>query len=92
MLARSKSNMIESKTSEALRNGEVSHEDFITIINKEKIYQELKKRIRMMNNQRSETEKINLIEEGKKIGIDGIIKHNEINNNSLNSKIQNYAI
>ena len=61
MLARSKSNMIESKTSEALGNGEVSHEDFITIINKEKIYQELKKRITMMNNQRSETEKINLI-------------------------------
>ena len=69
MLARSKSNMIESKTSEALRNGEVSHEDFITIISKEKIYQELKKRIRMMNNQRSETEQINLIEEGKKLAL-----------------------
>ena len=30
----------------------------------------------MMNNQRSETGKINLIEEGKKIGIDEVIKHN----------------
>ena len=32
----------------------------------------------MMNSQRSETGKINLIEEGKKIGIDEVIKHNEI--------------
>ena len=32
----------------------------------------------MMNNQRSEIGKINLIEEGKKIGIDEVIKHNEI--------------
>ena len=31
--------------------------------------------------------KINLIEEGKKIGIDEMFKHNEIINNSLNSKI-----
>ena len=32
MLARSKLNSIESKTSEALINNEVSHEDFMTII------------------------------------------------------------
>ena len=31
-----------------------------------------------MNNQRSETGKISLIEEGKKIGIDEVIKRNEI--------------
>ena len=41
----------------------------------------------MMNSQRSDTEKINLIEEGKRIDIDEIIKHNEIINNSLKSKI-----
>ena len=57
MLARSKSKIIESKTSEALRNGEVSHEGFITIINKEKIYRELKKRIRRIINQRSDMKK-----------------------------------
>ena len=33
MLARSKLNSIESKTSEALINNEISHEDFMTIIN-----------------------------------------------------------
>ena len=32
----------------------------------------------MMNSQRSDTEKINLTEEGKKISIDEVIKHNEI--------------
>ena len=36
-----------------------------------------------MNSQRSETEKNNLIEEGKKIGINEVIKCNEIINNSI---------
>ena len=36
MLARSKLNSIESKISEALINNEISHEDFITIINEKK--------------------------------------------------------
>ena len=83
MLARSKLNSIESKMSEALINNEISHEDFMTIINEEKKYRELKESIRMMNSQRSDTEKNNLIEEGKKIGINEVIKHNEIINNSL---------
>ena len=39
----------------------------------------------MMNSQRSET--IYLIEEGKEIGIDEAIKHNEIINNNLESQI-----
>ena len=37
----------------------------------------------MMNSQRSDTEKINLIEKGKKIGINEGIKRNETINNSL---------
>ena len=41
----------------------------------------------MMNSQRSDTEKNYLIEEGKKIGIDEIIKLNEVINNSLKSKL-----
>ena len=36
MLARSKLNHIESKITEALINNEISHEDFMTIINEEK--------------------------------------------------------
>ena len=35
MLARSKSNNIESKISEAFINSEIGHEDFMTIINEE---------------------------------------------------------
>ena len=38
MLARSKLNSIERKVSEALINSEISHEDFIIIINEEKCY------------------------------------------------------
>ena len=40
-----------------------------------------------MNKQSSDTEKINLIEKGKKLGIDEIIKLNETISNSLKSKI-----
>ena len=61
MLARSKLNSIESKISEALINNEISHEDFMTIINEETKYRELKESIRIMNSQRSNTEKNNLI-------------------------------
>ena len=78
MLARSKLNSIESKISKALMDNEISHEDFETIINEEKKYRELKESIRMMNSQRSDVEKISLIEEGNEV-----IKHNEIVNNSL---------
>ena len=66
MLARSKLKSIESKISEALINNEISHEDFMTIINEEKKYRELKESIRMMNSQRSDVEKISPIEEDKK--------------------------
>ena len=66
MLARSKLNSIESKISEALKSNEISHEDFKTIIKEEKKYRELKESIIMKNSQRSDSEKINLIEEGKK--------------------------
>ena len=78
MLVRSKLNSIDSKISEPLINNEVSHEDFVIIINEEKKYRELKESIRMMNSQRRDIERINLIEEGKKIGINEVIKCNEI--------------
>ena len=78
MLARSKLNSIESKVSEALINSEISQEDFMIIINEEKNYREF---------QRSDAEKINLIEEGKKIGINEVIKHNEVINNNLKYQI-----
>ena len=55
MLARSKLNSIVSKISEALINNEISHEDFVTVINEEKKYRELKESIRMMNSQRSQS-------------------------------------
>ena len=83
MLARSMLNSIENKISEALISNEISPEDFMIIINEEKKYKELKASIRMMNSQRSGVEKINQIEEGKKVGINEVIRHNEIIKNSL---------
>ena len=55
----------------------------MTIINEVQKYRELKERIRMMNTQRSDSKKISLIEEGKKIGIKEVKLHNKIIDNSL---------
>ena len=52
MLARSKLNSIESKIYEALINNEIGDEDFITIINEERNYRELKDSIRVMKDQK----------------------------------------
>ena len=87
MLARSKLNSIESKVCEALINSEISQEDFMVIINEEKKYRELKESIRMMINQRSDSEKNSLIEEGKRIGVNDVIKYNEVINNNLKYQI-----
>ena len=51
MLARSKLNSIENKIPEALINNQIIHEDFMTIINEERNYRELKESIRMMKGQ-----------------------------------------
>ena len=59
MLARSKLNSIESKIFEALINNQISHEGFMTIINQERNYRDLKESIRMIKGQ-----------EDKKIDID----------------------
>ena len=80
MLARSKLNSIESKISEIFINNEISHEDFMAIMYEEKKYRQLKESIRMTNIQRSDVEKVSLIEEGRKIGINEVITHNEIIN------------
>ena len=51
MLARSKLNSIESKISRALINNQISPEEFMTIINEERNYRELKESIRMTKGQ-----------------------------------------
>ena len=46
----------------------------MTILNEEKKYRELKESIRMMNSQRSDIEKISLIEEGEKKKLLSVMK------------------
>ena len=41
----------------------------------------------MRNSERSDSQKVNLIKEGKKIGINEVIKRNEVINNNLKSQI-----
>ena len=57
------------------------------IINEEKKYRELKISIRMMNSQRSDAEKINLIVERDKIGNNEVINRNEVIDNNLKYRI-----
>ena len=64
-------------------NNEICQEEFTFILNEQTKYQELKESIRVMNSQRSDAEKVSLIEDSKKIGINKVIKSNEIINNSL---------
>ena len=59
---------IESKISEAVINDEISHGDFMIITNEEA--------------KRSDSEKINLIEGGKNIGIDKVVKRCEFINSN----------
>ena len=54
---------------------------------RKKNYRELKESIRIMNSQRSDTEKNYLTENSEKIGIDEIIKQNEIIDKNLKSQI-----
>ena len=58
MLGRSKLNSIESKISEAKINNEISYEEFLTIINKERNYRESKETSGMVNSPRNDTEKL----------------------------------
>ena len=81
MLARRKLNSVKSKISKALTNNEISHEDFVTIIDEEKNYRELKESIssdESIRSQRSDAEKNKLIEEGEKIGINEVINRNKL--------------
>ena len=57
MLARSKLNSIESKILEVLIKNEISYEDFMKIVDEERKFRQLTESIRMMNSQRSDTEK-----------------------------------
>ena len=59
----------------------------MTTINGEINYTELKTSIKMMKSQGIDTKTINLIEEGKKVGIDKVIKRNEFINKCLKSQI-----
>ena len=70
MLARSKSNSIESTISKPSIDNEISHEDFTTITNEERNYCELKESIKIMKSHRSNIERNKLIEDGKIISID----------------------
>ena len=83
MLAKSKLNSIESKTSDRLRNNEISHEDFMTILNKQKKYRELKKYWKILEwwiAKEVMLKKLVWLNKVKKIGIDKVIKRNEIIN------------
>ena len=78
MLARSKLNSIETSTSKALMDYEVSHEEYQTIINGQEKYRKMKEDIRTIKSQKSNE----LNEEDPKTEISKINREN-------NKKAQN---
>ena len=86
MLARIKLNTIENKMSNALIDMKLVMKTLRQLLMKKKKNQELKENIRMINSQRSDAEKVKLIQEGKNIFINEAIKHNEIINSNLRYK------
>ena len=83
MLARSKLNSIESKISKALMDNEISHEDFETIINEEKNIENWKKALEWWIVKEVMPKKLIWLKKAKKVGINEVIKRNEIINNAL---------
>ena len=83
MPARSKLNSIESKISKALRDNEISHEGFETIINEERNIENWKKSFEWWIVKEVMLKKLVWLNKAKKIGINEVIKRNEIINNNL---------
>ena len=77
LVERSKLNSIENIISKELKDHEISHDDFTAIINEERNYHELEGSIRKMKIQRNDIEKDELMEDGKRMGIDEDIKQNK---------------
>ena len=68
LLVRSKLGSIEKIISKALRDSDISHEEFIPMINEEQNYFRLKERIIAKDDQLSDIEQGRLIGYGKRIG------------------------
>ena len=66
MLARHKSNSIESKIFEALINNGISYEDFMTIINEENKYRELKQALEWWISKEVILKKVTSLKKAKK--------------------------
>ena len=86
MLARSKLNSIESKISKALMDNEITHEHFEAITNEEKTIVNLNKALEWWIAKEVMLEKLIWLKKVKKIGINKVIKTNEIVNNNLKCK------
>ena len=87
LLARIKLNSKENIISKAWIDNEISHEKFTIIMNEAENFHKLEENIIMMKSQRSGIEKDKIIEGGKKMGTDKIIKQNEKISNSFESQI-----
>ena len=78
LLARSKLNSFETAISPALIDHEVNHEDLMAIVKREKKLSWNKTEYENDVKSKKWYWKNNLIEEGKRISVDEIIKRNEI--------------
>ena len=83
MLTKCKLSSIESKIFKALTDNEISHEDFEIIINAEKNIENWKKALEWWIVKDVMLKKLIWLKKLKKIGINEVIRRNEIINDSL---------
>ena len=57
IFGRIKLNSLESTISKALVNNQINHQDFLTIINEERNYRELKESVRVMKGQENKKDR-----------------------------------
>ena len=85
-------NSLEKKViSKALTDFDISHDEFILVINKEHNHFRLEESIRAKDNQLGDFEQDKLIEYSKRIGIDEIYRQNDRQSLKLKTEVQNLS-
>ena len=87
MLASSKFNSIEKIVFKALIDSDINIEEYALVINGAQSCFRLNENIITKNSQQGDIEQYRLIEHGKRIKIDKVIKQNERINNDLKSQV-----
>ena len=89
---RTEKSKYRKKIFKALIDSVIIHEKFVLVINEEQNYRSLNESSRTNNSQLGDIERDRLMEHGKRIGIDEILREGETQNLNLKYKIKSLEI